>query len=241
MTQAVIDGSSPSTLGKDTGSVKKVLVKPPKPTLQKVALSDDIESFIDLFERVATQQGWPTDAWPTQLAGLLLEDALDAFTSIPLSEANDYSKVRSAILSRYEVNAETYRLRFRDNMQKPSESYKMFISQLSDQLTRWIKATEMDLQELILLEQFLKTLPRDLAVWLKEQKPACATKAAEMADDYEVARRSEGVLSQSQSIQTSFSQFQAGGASGNVPTQKVGQKSGPILKPAQNSFPTTKK
>ena len=87
-----------------------------KPTLQKLAPSNDIESFIDLFERVATQQEWLTDARPTQLAGLLLGDALDAFTSIPVSESNNYGKVRSAILSRYEVNAETYRLRFRDNV-----------------------------------------------------------------------------------------------------------------------------
>ena len=103
-----------------------------KPTLQKLAPSDDIESFIDLFE---PQQGWPTDVWPTQLAGLSSGDAL---TSIPISEANDYSKVRSAIPSWYEVNAKTYRLQFRDNVQKPNESYKMFLSQLSDQLTRWI-------------------------------------------------------------------------------------------------------
>ena len=101
--KAVMDRSSLSASGEDC--VKKA--KPPKPTLQKLAPSDDIESFIDMFERVATQEGWLMDVWPTQLAGLLSGDALDAFTSIPLSEANYYSKVRAAILSRYEVNAET--------------------------------------------------------------------------------------------------------------------------------------
>ena len=132
---------------------------------------------------------------------------------MPLSEANDYSKVRAAVLSRYEVNAETYRLRFRDNVRKSNESYKMFLSRLSDQLTRWIKATEMDLQELILLEQFVKTLPRDLAVWLREQKPTCATKAAEMADDYEVARKSEDGVSGSAPSQNPASAPQTSSAS----------------------------
>ena len=230
--QAVIDRSSLTASGED--GAKKA--KPPKPTLQKLAPSDDIESFIDMFERVATQQGWSTEVWSTQLAGLLSGDALDAFTSIPLSEANDYSKVRAAILSRYEVNAETYQIRFRDNMRKPNESYKMFLSRLSDQLTRWIKATEMDLQELVLLEQFLKTLPRDLAVWLKEQKPTCATKAAEMADDYEVARKSESRPSQLQSAPTSYSQFQTGGASGSAPSQKGPQRPMSTLKPSSAVF-----
>ena len=82
----------------------------------------------------------------------------------------------------------------------------------------------MDLQELILLKQFLKMLPRDLAVWLKEQKPTCATKAAEMADDYEVARKSEGRPNQLQSAPTSYSQFQTGGASGSAPSQKGPQR-----------------
>ena len=48
----------------------------------------------------------------------------------------------------------------------------------------------------------MKTLPRDLVVWLREQKPTRATKAAEIADDYEVARKSEG------------------GVSGSAPSQK---------------------
>ena len=138
--QATINRGSSLMVGEDMATTSRV--KPPKPTLQKLTPSDDIESFIDLLERVATQQGWPVDVWPTQLAGLLSGDALDAFTSIPLSEANDYIKVRSAILSRYEVNAETYRLRFRENRRKPNESYRMFLSRLSDQLTRWVKATE---------------------------------------------------------------------------------------------------
>ena len=31
-----------------------------------------------MFERVATQQGWSIEVWSTQLAGLLLGDALAA-------------------------------------------------------------------------------------------------------------------------------------------------------------------
>ena len=54
-------------------------VKPPRPTLQKLSSSDDIESYLDMFERVARQQGWPENIWATQLAGLLSGEALDAF------------------------------------------------------------------------------------------------------------------------------------------------------------------
>ena len=87
-------------------------MKPPTPTLQKLSASDDIESYLAMFERVARQQGWPGDTWATQLAGLLLADALDTFTSIPAEAARNYAQVREAILARFEVNAETYRLHF---------------------------------------------------------------------------------------------------------------------------------
>ena len=71
--QAVLE--SHSTTGAATeatvlsieGDERKKL-KPPRLVLQKLAPSDDIESFIDMFERVAIQQGWSMDVWATQLA-----------------------------------------------------------------------------------------------------------------------------------------------------------------------------
>ena len=74
-------------------------VKPPRPTLQKLSSSDDIESYLDMFERVARQQGWPNEIWSTQLAGLLSGDALDAFSSVPAEVARSYAQVKEAILS----------------------------------------------------------------------------------------------------------------------------------------------
>ena len=50
-------------------------LKPPKPTLQKLVLEDDIENFTSAFERIATQQGWTKDLWGPQLAGLLIGKA----------------------------------------------------------------------------------------------------------------------------------------------------------------------
>lgn len=57
-------------------------IKPPRPTLQKLSKEDDIESYLDMFERVAGQQEWPKELWATQLAGLLSGEALDAFSSM---------------------------------------------------------------------------------------------------------------------------------------------------------------
>ena len=108
MVDAVLATQAPPTEA-PSGSGR---VKPPKPTLQKLSASDDIESYLAMFERVARQQGWSDDTWATQLAGLLSADALDAFTSMPAEAERNYAQVREAILARFEVNAEAYRLRF---------------------------------------------------------------------------------------------------------------------------------
>ena len=127
----------------------------PKPLLQKFTEKDDVESYLDMFERVATQQEWPKETWATQLAGLLSGDALDSYSALAPASAKDYDLVKAAILKRYDVNAEMYRQRFRLEIRKPTESYHNFGERLTDLLGRWERAAEgTELRELVLLEQF---------------------------------------------------------------------------------------
>ena len=118
-------------------------------------------------------------------------DALDAFSSVPAEAAQSYVQVKEAILARFEVSAETYCLRFRSTRRKMGELYKMLLSRQLDQLNRWTQFSGNELKENILLEQFLQSLPTDLAIKLRERKPATAKEAAGGADDYDQAHRGE--------------------------------------------------
>jgi len=68
----------------------------PKPLLQKFSEKDDVESYLDMFERVAAQQEWPKETWATQLAGLLSGDALDSYSSLAPASAKEYDLVKAA-------------------------------------------------------------------------------------------------------------------------------------------------
>ena len=98
----------------------------PKLLLQKFSEKDDVESYLDMFERVAAQQEWPKETWATQLAGLLSRDALDSYSSLAPASAKEYDLVKAAILKCYDVNAETYQQRFRMETRKVTESYQSF-------------------------------------------------------------------------------------------------------------------
>ena len=62
---------------------------------------DDIESYLDMFERVAGHQGWPKELWVAQLAGQLSGEALDTFTAVPTASACNYDAVNETILVRF--------------------------------------------------------------------------------------------------------------------------------------------
>ena len=55
-----------------------------------------------------------------------------------------------------------------DAMKEPTESYQNFGECIADRLGWWRKSAEVDLEEMILLEQFLTTLPRELALKVRE-------------------------------------------------------------------------
>ena len=167
--------------------------KLPKPTLQKLGDRDDIESFLSTFERIAKQQDWPKEVWAMQLAGLLTGKALAAYAAMVSTEALEYEKVKRAVLHRYDVNEETHRLRFRQEQKRPEESYRAWVCRSTDHFDKWMKDQEMSLREVIIMEQVLMGVPEDMAVWLKERKPKSLDELGTLADDYVLARRSEGV------------------------------------------------
>ena len=165
-------------------------VKLPKPTLQKLVSSDNVEHFLATFERIATQQKWPKEVWATQVAGLLTGKAMAAYAALAPGVAVAYDKVKEAILRRYEINEETYRQRFRQDRKKGEESYREYADRLGDHFVRWTDSQSIPLKELIMLEQFLTGVPEDLRIWLRERKPASLRQAATLADDYALARKS---------------------------------------------------
>ena len=165
--------------------------KVPKPTLQRLEERDDIEDFLDAFERIAKQQNWPEAVWATQVAGLLTGKALAAYTAMSAEESSDYQKVKRAMLHRYEVNEETHRLCFRRERKWPEESYRAWIYRITDYFDKWMKDHKLAVRDVMIMEQVLTNIPTEMAVWLKEHKPGSLDELSRLADEYALARKGE--------------------------------------------------
>lgn len=108
-----------------------------------------------------------------------------------LNESTDYDKVKCAILKKYDVNAETYRQKFRSLIVDPTESPKELYNRLKELFGKWIqperKAVDQ-VSEIIIMEQYLKMLSPELQVWIRERDPRTAAEAASLADVFVAAR-----------------------------------------------------
>ena len=159
--------------------------------LAKLSEEDDVEAFLTTFERLMEAYTVDQSQWAFKLAPQLTGKAQQAYAALPVDEAKDYSLVKAAILHRYDINAETYRQRFRTATKSRDESYRELVVRLQDLLQKWTKeCTTMDeLRERIVMEQFFNATSADVRLWVKERNPKTAKEAGELADQFMQARR----------------------------------------------------
>ncbi|XP_067281115.1 uncharacterized protein [Pseudorasbora parva] len=170
----------------------------PVPQLPKLQEEDDIEQYLTTFERMAEVYLWPKEDWAIHLIPLLTGKARSAFIAMSPVLSLDYDRVKEAILKKYEISAETYRLRFRSMDTPVDESPMELYVRLKDLFAKWVRletSSKMDLLETMVLEQYLRVLFPEVRTWVKERNPATAGEAASFVEAYITARKvSSGTL-----------------------------------------------
>lgn len=164
------------------------------PKLQKLTEEDDIEHFLITFERIAKACRWPRADWSFHLIPLLTGKARGAYVHMDVGDSEDYNKVKAAILMKYDVTSESYRLKFRCQDVIPGESPKELYVRLKELYQKWITPEDKTVEEVseaIILEQYLRMVSPELQVWLKEHDPQSALEAATLATTYVSARRKD--------------------------------------------------
>ncbi|KAH6928355.1 hypothetical protein HPB50_014945 [Hyalomma asiaticum] len=133
------------------------------------------------------------NTWPERLLALLPGEASQVVARLSAAEAGEYSSVKSSLLAKYRLSTEEFRRRFRQERKKSNESFVEFACSLRDNFSEWVKGTGADnftkLGDLICLEQFYKTLPDNVRLWVKDRQEGVSVKrAAQLADEYVASR-----------------------------------------------------
>ncbi|XP_029928572.1 uncharacterized protein LOC115374014 [Myripristis murdjan] len=158
----------------------------------KLEEGDDIEQYLTTFERLAAAYQWPEVDWAVRLVPYLTGKARAAYVAMAADDTLDYKMVKEAILTKYEINEEVYRQRFREPDIQPGETPREFYNRLRDLYQKWMqpeKKTKEQVGEVLILEQFYRSLSPELRVWVKERNPTSAREAAELVENFLAARR----------------------------------------------------
>jgi len=101
--------------------------------------TDDIDAYLQRFERFATSAGWPEDIWAISLASLLQGRALDIYHQLSQTDAGNYSELKSALLRGFDCTAEGFRVKFRSCRFSRGETAKQLIARMTKLCERWIE------------------------------------------------------------------------------------------------------
>ena len=136
--------------------------------------TDDMNSFLERFERVAKIQGWESRHWAIMLSTLLSGIALDVYARLPSDDAMNYQVVKTALLKRYNMTEEGFRSRFRNARPQKGENPNQFITRIRSYLNHWIEMAEIKsydaFKDLTIREQFSNICPQELTKHLKEDE-----------------------------------------------------------------------
>ncbi|GFR80635.1 Gypsy retrotransposon integrase-like protein 1 [Elysia marginata] len=154
---------------------------------------DDLDIWLTRFERLAESNSWSKDKWSSSLCALLTGRALDCYGRLSSEQAQDYDKVKQALMKRYDLTEDGYRRKFRSCKPAEGESPDMFIVRIVTYLDSGIKLSRTEksyekLKDLIVREQFMDACPEDLATNLREKDLPTLERIAKEADLFLQAR-----------------------------------------------------
>ncbi|XP_058026557.1 uncharacterized protein LOC131191928 [Ahaetulla prasina] len=148
---------------------------------------DNAKAFLDSFEQVAKACQWPKEEWVARLLPALRGETQQVFDGMLAKDRVDYGKVKAAILQGDTLQREKHRQHFRHFCYQEAEGPTAAYNQLQDLCYGWLKVerhSKEQILELLILEQFLAILPREIQSWVWECSPETCSQAVGLAEEF---------------------------------------------------------
>ncbi|XP_025084054.1 uncharacterized protein LOC112558046 [Pomacea canaliculata] len=157
--------------------------------------TDQIERFLTQFEKLARASRVPCDSWAIQLSGLLRDSAKQVYHQLSDESADDYEVLKAALLRRFQVTAETYRLRFRQAKKEQGETHDQFHHRVLHNLDKWLSMANVDpsdhksVREELAKEVVMGSYRPDLTFHLEAHGAASLAEIAVAAERFDAAEQ----------------------------------------------------
>ena len=154
---------------------------------------DKMVSYLSRFEKYAVANKWDRSIWAAYLSALLKGRALEVYDRLSVADANDYEKLKNALLKNFDMTERGFRKKFRNDRPERSETFIQFGSRLRSYLDKWINMAKIEntfeaICDFMARDQFLESCSRELYVHLKPKTFKNLDEMAKEADLFAVAR-----------------------------------------------------
>lgn len=125
--------------------------------------SDNVETFLQMFENTATAEGWPQKEWAQALAPLLTGEAQRAYFVLPSTAAGDYDELKRKILGRLGLSPITAAQSFHEWEYKPRVAARSQATELTRLAQHWLLdriPSAAQVVERVVVDRFLWALPK---------------------------------------------------------------------------------
>ena len=127
---------------------------------------DELDCFLNRFERYAKSNGWQEEEWSTALSALLSGKALDTYSRMPEEASNDYGALKEALMKRFNLTDIGYKNKFKKCTPLNDETASEFIHRITTYFEKWTELASCEttfegLKELLVREQFIEVCSRE--------------------------------------------------------------------------------
>ena len=153
---------------------------------------DELDCFLNRFERYAKSNGWQEEEWSTALSALLSGKALDTYSRMPEEASNDYGALKEALMKRFNLTDIGYKNKFKKCTPLNDETASEFIHRITTYFEKWTELASCEttfegLKELLVREQFIEVCSKELGIYIREKSPSGLQALADVADKFLLA------------------------------------------------------
>ena len=155
---------------------------------------DDVDSYLEHFERIAALHRWPRHVMAVRLLPLLKGQARDCVRDIPDDEITSNDVIKRALLFRFKRTPEYFRKKFRTSRREEGESFLQAVNKMVDQAKKWCtmkgcnRRDPDQVWDLFMQEACFQLLPPELETRVREREPSNYQDIAKLADTIFEAR-----------------------------------------------------
>ena len=162
----------------------------PTSRLTKLGPEDDVEAYLEVFERTARRESWPEDQWAHILSPFLTGPAQQASQDLSAETASQYPALKQAILAYYGHNLAARAQRFHNWRFDIRGAVRTQIAQHGRLVRRWLATGEGPSPvDRVLIDNTIRRLPPDAQRILAHHHPDTVDDLIRQLENWQVAQQ----------------------------------------------------